>query len=412
MRQRLHQTWFEAKLSVGRCLEVLHIPTARSIAASTFVARLPKAMVPIATVYFIHEVTGSYLLAGTVTAAIAIGDAATAPLQGRLVDRFGRATVLIPSSCLYAMSLVTLVLVAQAENPSTILMITCGVVVGAGFPPVSSAVKAVWVQVARDEAELAAAYTVESLVQQILFLLGPLAVTALLIAGSSATSLVTAAAMTVAGTIAFVRVTRAVPDRPASSTQGGRGALRLRLVRDLIATTWLQGLLFGILPVALPVLASTAGFPASGGWLLTALAIGGLLGTFGSISATSDLSTALLRYTQLVGRFAIPLLALAALGLLDGKVVLPIAALVLMAAGCFLTPIAASSYLIVGTATGAGQRNEAFAWMSTAQACGAAAGSALAGFVAEHSGVALTSVLPLVAVVLAALYARWRLVQN
>jgi MFS family permease len=399
----------DVSASLARCLDVLGLPTARAIAISTFLARLPKAMVPIAVVYFIHAVTGSYLLAGTVTAVIAIGDAATAPLQGRLVDRFGRGVVLIPSSILYAVGLLGLIVAARAERVSNLAVIACGAVVGIAFPPVSSAVKTVWALITADEARLAAAYTVESLIQQVLFLVGPLVVSGFLLAGSSSLPLAVAAVLTVLGTVAFTRISRQFASRSVPRARGAKGAIRSRLVRDLIATTWLQGLLFGILPIALPLLASVAGTPPAGAWLLTALAVGGLLGTFGSISPTSDVQSALARYARLIARFAVPMVLLAAVGQFSTPATIPLALCVLLAAGCFLTPIAASSYLIVGTATPADQRNEAFAWLSTAQACGSAAGSAIAGLTAERSGPGLTMVLPVLAVAAAAVVARWRL---
>jgi MFS family permease len=55
-------------------------------------------MLPLATVLVLHQSTGSYAIAGIAVAATALGDAASAPAQGRLADRFGRGRVLIPSA--------------------------------------------------------------------------------------------------------------------------------------------------------------------------------------------------------------------------------------------------------------------------------------------------------------------------
>jgi MFS-type transporter involved in bile tolerance (Atg22 family) len=75
-------------------------------------------------------------------------------------------------------------------------------------------------------------------------------------------------------------------------------------------------------------------------------------------------------------------------------------------AGLFLTPVAATSYVLIQKATTPAHRTEAFAWLSTGQAAGNAAGAALAGILTGSVGAAIAlGVLP-VAVGLAALVAR------
>src|SRR5215472_2996957 len=83
---------------------VLALPRARAIAASSLVARLPKGMVPLATVLLLHQVTGSYAMAGISAALVAGGDAASTPVQGRLIDRLGRGWVLIPTAAVHVIA--------------------------------------------------------------------------------------------------------------------------------------------------------------------------------------------------------------------------------------------------------------------------------------------------------------------
>ncbi|MGH3159898.1 MAG: hypothetical protein ACRDNF_25440 [Streptosporangiaceae bacterium] len=51
---------------------------------TSLVARLPKGMVPLATVLLLRQSTGSYAIAGLAVAVTAVGDAASAPGQGWL----------------------------------------------------------------------------------------------------------------------------------------------------------------------------------------------------------------------------------------------------------------------------------------------------------------------------------------
>jgi hypothetical protein len=60
--------------------------------------------------------------------------------------------------------------------------------------------------------------------------------------------------------------------------------------------------------------------------------------------------------------------------------------LVLLAAGAAIAPTYAGVYAMVDRAAPAGTATEAFAWLATAVAIGAAAGAAVTGAVAEQAG--------------------------
>jgi predicted MFS family arabinose efflux permease len=114
------------------------------------------------------------------------------------------------------------------------------------------------------------------------------------------------------------------------------------------------------------------------------------------------------RYVRLVSAFAAALAPVAVLSAEPAPLALAATAASLAVAGLFLTPIAATSYVLTQQATAPGQRTEAFAWLSTGQAAGNAAGAAMAGLTAAAGPAAALGVLP-AAVALAALLARSRL---
>lgn len=80
---------------------VLVQPRVATVFATSGIARLARASVPLTVVLVVAETTGSYAWAGAAAAVLTVADAATAPLNGRLVDRYGRAWVLIPGSLVY-----------------------------------------------------------------------------------------------------------------------------------------------------------------------------------------------------------------------------------------------------------------------------------------------------------------------
>src|SRR4051794_32172187 len=69
---------------------VLGMPGALAFSASGLVARLPISMVSLGIVLLVSTRTGSYSLAGSVSASYLIANALCAVLQARLVDRVGQ----------------------------------------------------------------------------------------------------------------------------------------------------------------------------------------------------------------------------------------------------------------------------------------------------------------------------------
>ena len=76
---------------VKRYAEVLRVPHVAALIASTLLARFPIGINALALILYLREQTGSYAVAGVVAGGLAAGAGVGAPVQGRLVDRFGPA---------------------------------------------------------------------------------------------------------------------------------------------------------------------------------------------------------------------------------------------------------------------------------------------------------------------------------
>lgn len=81
---------------VARYRSVLSVPGSPALIVSALLARLPLGMYSLAFLLLVRETHHSYAVAGLTVGAYAFCNAASAPLEGRLVDRFGRARVLPP----------------------------------------------------------------------------------------------------------------------------------------------------------------------------------------------------------------------------------------------------------------------------------------------------------------------------
>lgn len=378
---------------------VLALRGVRLVAACSLAARLPKGMVPLGIVLLLRQATGSYAIAGITAALVAVGDAVSAPVQGRLMDRFGRGRVLIPTVVAHAAAVVA-VLVLVRHGAPTGEVAAFAFIVGIGMPPVSGSIKAVLPQLT-GPGQVPAGYAVESMLQQVIFFVGPVLVAGLTAVSGPATALACSAALAVVGTIGFVAATAAVaPGRQPHGVSATRGAWRVPTVRTLAYCTVLQSQTFGVLPVALAAVTSAGGQPELAGLLLAALTLGGMVGTFWPM-AGPDRG----QYVRLAAGFAAALLPLAALSLHPSRwTVLAIGA-VLVAAGVFVTPVGASSYVLIERATAPAHRTEAFTWLSSAQATGNAAGAAVAGLLVGSAGTAASLLVAPVAAGVAAVVA-------
>jgi MFS family permease len=355
---------------------VLVQPQVAAVFVTSGIARLARASVPLIVVLVVAETTRSYAWAGAAAAVLTITDAATAPLKGRLADRYGRAKVLIPGSLVYAGALLA---IGFDTDPHQAWVLAGAAVAGVGFPPISGSVKALLPVLVGDITQLRAAYVLESTVQQMLFFAGPFYVAVVGSFASAKVALDGAAVTLVAGTAGFVLATRTIsgPRERVSGRSGGRGALAVPAVVVLTCTTLLQSIVFGANGVAVPASAAAFGAPNTAGLVLASGPIGGLVG--GMLIATTG-DRLHVRYVRL--------LLIAAAGYAPMAVLpFPAIALCLFASGMVVTPLAAICYLLLSDATPAQLQTEAFTWLSTAVAAGGAIGAALAGLAADHVGV-------------------------
>ena len=373
------------QVSVSSFRTLLALPHARAVAASSLVARLPKGMVPLVTVLLLHQVTGSYALAGLTAGLVAAGDAASTPLQGRLVDRVGRGWVLIPTAAVHVTAVTALILLARPHAQAGALAASAAVA-GIGLPPVSGSIKAVWPQLAGPD-RVADAYTIESLLQQVVFLAGPLLVAMLAAAAGPAAALACSAGMVLVGNIWFTAATARLT-RPSGGGPHAATPRWSRNARILVGCTLLQGLIFGALPVGLAALTAAARLPYVAGVLQAATTVGGLAGTF-ALAVTASRSG----YVRVTIAFAVALVPAAVLATAPSALVLVAVGASLAVAGLFLTPVAAISYVLMQQAATSAHRTEAFAWLSTGLAVGTAAGSGLAGLLAAGHGPAAALVI-------------------
>ena len=160
---------------------VLRTPHVGALFAATLLARFPIGINALAIILYLREERGSFAVAGVVAGALAAGSGIGAPVQGRLVDMLGPRRVLVPLGFVHAAALGAIVAGTEAGAPVAVL-VACGFVAGFAIPPTSSVLRSMWPTLLRDRPELMqAAYALDSVMIELIFVLGPL-VTALIAA--------------------------------------------------------------------------------------------------------------------------------------------------------------------------------------------------------------------------------------
>src|SRR3984885_6055547 len=158
--------------------EVFSIPRAWRFSVAGIIGRMPMSMYGLGTVLLISAGTGRYGLAGTVSAVGAIGGATCAPQLGRLVDRLGQRPVLLPGVVPFALSVAGLVAAVTLRAPDWTLFL-CGIAGGATMPQTGPMARARWSVLLAGSPRLHTAFSVESVADEVCFVVGPAAVTLL-----------------------------------------------------------------------------------------------------------------------------------------------------------------------------------------------------------------------------------------
>jgi len=361
---------------------LLRPPGARPLLLAALVGRIPIGIFSLAIVLVVRQQTGSFAQAGVATAAFAIGAGVVAPLQGRLVDRLGQPHVLVPSALLNAASLGGLVAAAGAGLPTWTLM-TLSALGGAAVPPLSACMRSQWATLfASDRNARETAYSFESVVNEVVFIIGPALTTMLVALISPAGALLTAIGLGLVGTLAFASTQLARGWQGELGPRTAAGALGTTGMRTLVMAIVPTGIAFGALEVAMPAFAATQGqSPALSGLLLAAMALGSVLGGiwYGGRTWTQPVARRFLTLEVTFTAGLLPLLivpdSIVAMGLL------------MVIAGLALAPSAAAGFLLIDHVAPPGTATEAYTWAVTANVTGAAIGAALSGVIVQHADV-------------------------
>ncbi|WP_250443068.1 MFS transporter [Actinotalea sp. C106] len=359
--------------------EILAHPGARAFSSAGVLARLPISMVGIGIILMVSEVYGSYGLAGRVSAAYVIAHAVCAPQLARLVDRRGQARVMRPALVVAAVGLTGLVLTASAEGPTPALY-AWAVLAGATTGSIGALVRARWSHLLSDPRGLHTAYSLESALDEMLFVIGPVLATYLATTVvPSAGLLVPLVGLLVGGMLLLAQRATEPPRIERDPAQPHRFVMRSGGM-VLVAVVFVAvGAMLGATDVATVAFAEEQGAKSAAGAILGTFALGSMISGLG-YGARHWLSPLWLR-------FAIGVVALAAgVSLFLLVTSLPVLAAVMFVTGFAIAPTIINGNGLVQHFVPRRQLTEGLAWLGTSLGLGLSAGASTAGALIDRQG--------------------------
>jgi MFS family permease len=361
---------------LDRYRDLFRVPAIHATMAASIPGRLPIGIAGFAILLLVQHKSGSFVTAGVASALYVLGLASVAPLIGREIDRVGPRPVLRLCAFVYPAMLAALVALVSI-NAHALVIALCAYVAGAALPPITICMRTLYPRVLSDPSLLQTAYSVDSVIVESVFVIGPALVALFLASGYPEGAVLLAAVAGGAGTLWFMRtpVIRDWEIRPRENSSRWAIFAEPGLLM-LFAATVFYSVAFGLYEVGVTAWATKRGVPAAAGIALGLASLGSALG---ALAYGAWHSVAPLRKQFLLA------LGLMATGSL---LVAPVDNLYLFMfvnifAGAPMASVIATQSLLLSRLAPPGKLAESFTWGGTCLLGGISGGIALGGVLAE-----------------------------
>ena len=373
---------------------LLRTPGGIKFSAAGFIGRMPIAMDSLAIIFIVVAATDSYALAGALTAVGSIVVGAAEVFWSRQADRRGQAKILFLAAPTRIVTFLIFVILVSKDAPIwtwfVSLIIAESTAISAG-----GMVRRRWLHILKNDPDntdghlVNTAYSWEAIVDEIVFILGPVVATSFAVNVAPSAGILAGLVFLAIGwtSLAALKSTEP-PAEPANKDEPHPAVLKNRIVQSIVFPCALLGGFFGSVGITVVGFAEEKDAAGSTGWLLAIWAVGSAVAALinGAIRFKSAHATRFLIYLVVLTFGTLPLL------FVDSVLLL---ALALFVNGLFIAPLIVNAYGTVENAVPAGQITEALTWVIAGMPLGSAAASALAGIVIDNSGAQMAFWVPL-----------------
>ncbi len=361
---------------------VLRTPGARAFSVTGLVARLPMSMFGLAIVLAITGSGGTYTQAGFAAGTALVGQAVGSPVQARIADRIGQRRMLLPLLTAHGLALGALIWViddASAGRLPYALLVACSALAGVTLPQIGALVRARWARLYTATPRLHTAYAWESVLDVVVFVVGPILVVALATGIHALAGLVAVLVLGLGGGVVFAGLRSTEPPVRRIGGPAKRERLPVATLSWIVAAFVFMGAIFGSVEVTTVAFTEALGARSMSGPVLAVFAGGSLVAGLvaGALHWKSNP-----RRRFLVGQAA---LGVAVLPLsFVGNI--PLLFVAVFIAGFAISPTLITGFSMVEAEVPASRLTEGLAWVSTALSVGVAAGAAVVGPVIDGVG--------------------------
>lgn len=372
--------------------QALALPGSRSFSATAFVARLPIAMIGLGIVLLVSGRTGSYAQAGALAAAFQVAAAIGALRSSRWVDQVGQGRLLPWLAAIHGAGLVAFVAAVGYGAPLA-AQFAVAALAGAFQPAIGAMVRARWASLTDDPGRVRSAFAWESILDELIFTVGPLLTAFLAFQAGLPVPLVVAAVLTVLGSLALAAQHRTQPapagrpPRPHGVTRRA-GAIRAPGMLVMVASALGIGGVFGAYEVTVVAFAQQAGQSGAAGVILGLWAFGSMISgiVFGSRQWRLPLPRQVMVLTALLTVVLVPAPFVPTVSLLAGTT---------FVAGMAVAPALIAVFSLTERLVPSVQLTEGLTWTNSGLALGFSGGTAVAGIVVDAVGTTWAFGLPI-----------------
>jgi MFS family permease len=357
---------------------VFRAPGSAAFCAASFVMRMPIAIYPIGIVLIISARDGRYEFAGVLSACYIFGNAVGTPLLAVLVDRYGQRRLILPAGAVHAVAVVTLAVLLRTDAPNWLLVVPA-VVFGLTYLSVGSLVRARWSFLYDGKPELGTALSIESVLDEVIFVVGPLIATVLATNAEPVLVLYLGVALISAGSLWLSSLHATEPPPHPRPETGHVSALRTRGMGVITLGTVAMGAVFASAEVSMVAYCGQHGHRSLSGVALAAMAFGS--GVSGLVYGAVEWRVEVLRRFRVQSvMFALTPFALFA------ATDVPVLAVTAFVLGLGIAPALITMFALIQQIVPARALTEGLSWVSTGLNVGYGAGAAMVGGIADHHG--------------------------
>jgi len=357
--------------------EIFAVPGVLGLVISGTIARLTYAMMGIGIITMLVMQTDHYGLAGTVAGTFTLSSALIAPRVAKFVDSHGQRRVLPWVTAFSTLMLLSLVAAAYLSAPAPMLYLLA--VLAGTMPSMSAMIRARWAAMFRDSHHLHTAFSLDTVLAEITFIVGaPLAIALSSGLFAEAGPLI-AVLLQILGVTAFLMQRKTEPKVVAGGGSDDRSVLRTPGLATIVLVLLTMGVMGGTIDVSAVAFANEHDWPTAASIMLAAYALGSILSglMFGGLRLTISMpkqffiGTLLTALTMVPTVFSHTVFALVA---------------TLFVAGISYAPTMIVALNIGSKIIAPGRITEGLTWMMTGISVGVAVGAGLAGAVVDHYG--------------------------